>query len=471
VLSWIVCLSFYSINLKDSEGGVPQSLQSYLEWAEQVSPELRSLRKKERATFLKRGGELLDLSPRFQVEWTETWDERQRNSANARQFDRTALLELSTQLPSGTKLSLSSAYEKTKWGGLVAGGSHDLDWSAELRQSLWRDFLGRGIRAELRAEELRYKMEELETKIQVAQKLADLENLFWELSALKQERTLRSRNQEKSRELLRWVRDRLSRSAAERGDLYQAESLLTRRELELQELMDREEVARSRWSVFFDQVSPPQEWSPSELARPRDLSSLVQGSGEQRNSASRLDLRLRFLQIERTRALLDLSRDSARPDLSLIARAGTNAIRPEFSRTFSDSFSNPVYELGLFFSTPLNFRLLSRLSEAAQIQNDAARDETESLRLSHLKDWSEFKRRWQSLRDRLEVAERLVRLQKNKSEEEARRYRQGRSTAFQAISFEQEAAEAELLRLHLQLQMRKWESQARLYAWDSGVFQ
>ena len=77
--------------------------------------------------------------------------------------------------------------------------------------------------------------------------------------------------------------------------------------------------------------------------------------------------------------------------------------------------------------------------------------------------WDEIERKVGEQKQRLEIARMLAQLQKEKSKEENSRYEKGRTTVFQAITFEQEAAESELLVLQLLNQLRLTEARARLY--------
>jgi len=85
-----------------------------------------------------------------------------------------------------------------------------------------------------------------------------------------------------------------------------------------------------------------------------------------------------------------------------------------------------------------------------------------------LLEWSDLNRQVGSLRRQVESATRLADLQEKKIEAELRRFRLGRTTIFQLISFEVDASEARLQQHRLAVELRKTESRARLFTRDQG---
>jgi outer membrane protein TolC len=117
----------------------------------------------------------------------------------------------------------------------------------------------------------------------------------------------------------------------------------------------------------------------------------------------------------------------------------------------------------LVLKSNLDFGLKKKQIEAARSLSEANRKRQEVYEADSKVAWKDYLRQLSDLRLRVKKAQELVRLQRQKAEAERKRYRMGRSTAFQAITFEQDAAESEISLWNLLAAARKKEAEARLF--------
>jgi outer membrane protein TolC len=160
------------------------------------------------------------------------------------------------------------------------------------------------------------------------------------------------------------------------------------------------------------------------------------------------------------------ARESIRPNLTLNLTYGKNAL----DTTSDDSIHRSLDEthddsaVGVTYSTGLDLGNESRKVDSARAAEKAAKQRREAREDLNRVAWKQLKQELRDLGEQAEKTKQLVTLQLKKSDAERDRYRKGRTTAFEAITFEQEASEAEITLWQLYALIRKTEAKARLFA-------
>jgi len=440
------------------------SLQEYLELAKNQSEPLQAIDRDLQTLNLQKGTIYLSLSPELSGGFREIWDEKEKASANVRKLERAGDVGVQQKFITGTTIGVAGTYEAAKSGGSLAGKTHDWEWTASLSQSLLRDAFGYSTRLLTRSQILNLEVQAFDLQKRREDLYVHLEEVYWDTLLVQKEFKVREENLARSQKLLKWVKNRVSRQAADSTDLLQAQALLATRELEYQETIDRRETLRKEIEKYFPEV----------LFSLADASfSQVTGKDSLSPRSASLSVLRRDLLVEKKRAEFlrvefQRQKNGSLPSLDAVLSAGTNGVEPTAGEAFKKSFGNPVYEVGFRFSTNLNFSLLSDATKAARIALEAQELRLTSLERDSKISWSEFWAQHARLNERIQIAQKLAQLQKEKSREEQRNYEKGKSTAFQAITFEQEASEAELMALRLVASLRKLEAQLRNFVNENG---
>lgn len=372
---------------------------------------------------------------------------------------------LTKPFSTGTTLTVTPVLERALFPTLDPRERSTFDWQVGISQSLWRDGFGRSTR-------LRWARESAERKQQIADLLAkqaqlqvEFESLYWDWAMAVRERELRAKNVSRGRDLLKYIRGRFARSAAENSDVLQAQALLERRELELMAVEQNVVLAASRMEKYV----PGIKWQPdpSELDKSRDFEKLVTPwQADDLNETLKLDLvaarNAAFVAERRA----DEAREQIRPDLNLQLAYGKNAIDPDSDTALRQGTDgrNEFSSIGVVFKTGLDLGQERRKVEAARASRDSAKLHREALESEGRVAWAQYKRNIADLQARIQRAGKLAEVQEKKVVAERQRYRLGRTNAFQAITFEQDAADAEITYWNLNAQLRKTEAQARLFA-------
>ena len=407
---------FFTIQTVEVEGPKAQitGISSFLDWIAGHSSELKSLDRLIDASKSESRVVDLEISPRLEGEWNEVWDNRTRASSNSLEIDRAGSLSVLTPTVLGTEFGLFGNYTKRDVSSSLLSGNHEWDWAAQISQPLLSDFFGRGIRAKRRSERLVIQARVAKYMASQAAALLEFESLYWDLFLADREQAAHEKNLKRSLEILSWVRERMKRSAAEKTDLFQAESLLAKRELELQTIRDRSKRLQLSLKQRLDSDEIPSfRFDARELNATRDWKSFVAGSPNSDSPKKLQALAVQFESLAEQNRALALS-DSARPRLDAIGRVGTNGIRSQVGNSLRDSFGNPIYELGIKFSPKMNFMLLIDLQRAARRSSDAHEIQAKRGVKEAELAWADFASELDRNRERVATAHNLFELEKRK---------------------------------------------------------
>jgi len=468
--AYFISIFFLTVAFSDESGAadLPATrwpLNQFLQKFTQAS-DFQSLQNELRAVDLDYASRDLGLAPRLEMEAKRTNELRETFSPVVKR--RSVLLSSSLIKPfsTGTELELTPSLERATYA--TRGIQSTADWQVGITQKLWQDGFGRGTRLRRTREEAERFQKVAAILQKQAQWLNEIEGLFWDWVLALRERDLRVKNVERGRQMLSWVQDRYRRSAAESSDLLQAQALLTNRELQLTVV----EQSLGNIATRAQRYLPGLTLLPDgeDLSRERPLDGLVTkwiaAEDERVEGTLKLELLQARYEAKAISARLNETKDSLRPELNVELVYGKNAIDPKSGTAWEDSYSqNHEYSsVGLVFRTGLDFSQESRKVASVRAQSEAAQQRLQSLENDGKIAWELLMQDAKDLQDRTRRARQLVDLQLKKANAERERYRLGRSTAFQAIQFEQEAADSEITLLNLLALSRKTEAKARLFA-------
>ncbi len=469
MLRWmfLVFLSFSSLAFANTDKNLRISLQQILDMASRENETLKSIELQVQSLEAEIRGRDLELSSVLDLEASQIKDGRETFSPAVRDRSQLLNLNLSKTFSTGTELNFSTGYEILKLKGADQVDRYSLGLMLQLEQNLWRNSFGRGTRLRQAADRYELEARRMSLAYEKQNYLYTIESVYWDLNVALQELEIRKRNLERSEKIASWVRARIQRSAAERTDSLQAQALVANRKLQLLTSNDRIEYAWLKVRQVLPSIVHPEQWSvqTEEMGKTRDIKSLMYGKSEAGEPLSLQALSSQALS-KAEKAKAERTADTLRPKLALIAGYGRNGIEGSGSAVVDEvQEKNQDYtKIGVVFSTELDWKLKRDQRRAAELAAESQKLRSEKLTVDSRIDWLDITRELAKLSEMLKVAEEVARLQSQKAIEERKRYEQGRSTAFQAISFEVEAAEAELQVVQMLAKLRKTEAKARLFS-------
>lgn len=431
------------------------------------APEYQSTQNDIRAIELDYSSRELVLEPTLEAQAKRNNDERQLLSVpgltRKPRYDSYGLL-LSKPFGTGTRVEVGPSYEHALVPGLNGGERDTVDWHLSLTQSLWKDGFGRSTQLRRAREDFQRKQDLSAALLRQGQMLYDFENLYWDWALARRVFDLQENNVKRGRQILKWVQDRFNRAAAESTDLLQARALLTQRELQVA----TQQLSLTQMRARIERYVPNHDWRPD----PADLE--IKRSPEELLAAWAPDKlegiqSLSYINAENeARAEEEKAkeaRESIRPEFNLQLTYGKNAIDGSGNEALKNSYNedHEYSSVGVVFRSGLDLGNERRKVESARAARDAAQQRREARLAENKVAWPQLMQELKDLEERVGRAKELVDLQIKKADAERERYRKGRSTAFQAITFELEAAEAEITLWSLYALMRKTEARARLF--------
>lgn len=398
----------------------------------------------------------------------------------------TALSSAALFTPDQTKSVIQSYGLSKKWTwGMATSITHHFNynsaagltptqpnyWSNGLEvsvtQSLWKNFLGRGDRWNLHSAENRLDAAALMEEFRIQQILAQAEVAYWNYALSQALRKSFEGSLARTQRTLSWNEKRREANLVDRGDVLQSRAAVLKAKDSLIEAKKNETKARRMLMFFLAESIGSNPESFNTQALPYDATTELETEAWQ--VENRLDLQAKQKTSLAAEWEAQSQKDAGRPDLNLFASYGGKSLAGSFGTAESETLDNSYreYEIGVSLEIPLNFWKTNDVKRAkdlfARSQNIDYRDASEDT-AKYLKDLlSDL----EALREKILLSEELEKVQKGKLSSEEKKFRQGRSSSFQVISFEEDLASAELNKLQLYAEARSLLAELKLYEKNS----
>lgn len=406
-------------------------------------------------------------------------------------FSTGTSLGLAAQVGSFENQNISPAFASA-FGRYVAGS---LNFSVS--QSLWKDAFGQATQLRRNRESLVSQVEKFTAEFQIRKLLVEAERAYWDLIYSQEELELRRANLNRAQKIESWVARRHSDGIADQADLLNAKALLASRRLQL---LNSEDDFKGSQQKVKDMLELPAADNVPQLegslrkARAAEfyigaVNGLADGPADGRGdgpggrdgglrgpnvTGTILSLEALFKKSEaqiKDVVSAEVS-EGLKSDLVLSASYASNPYKVD--GTIDESVSN------LFvFSKPTSSISLSWVylfdGEIKSAQLSQARKEALSSTLSSdraalegASQWKEYLRRHSELSQKIQAAEEISHLQRDRAKAEQDKFSKGRSITQAVITAEQDAAEAEAAVNKLKAEQRKLETQGRLFVSIEG---
>ncbi|MSR88181.1 MAG: TolC family protein [Candidatus Margulisbacteria bacterium] len=293
----------------------------------------------------------------------------------------------------------------------------------------------------------------------VKQLLADAETAYWRLILANEMVDIQTRILQKSYQIRDWSANRVKLQLADRSDLLQVNAIVQLRELDLQSAKDELSAASRAFNVARGEEA---ETVSEDLV---SLGSIALSMLEIPNRALFREDVLVAKQLYRLASLNAKLSDAVHaPSLDLVAsfalnRRDNNGIDAVLS---SFSLSYPTDMVGVKYKMYLDGTRLSDVHQGILKEVESAALSFDRKVFEQDREWKDLTQKFKDTKKRLVISQKMEEIQKEKWSYELDRHRQGRTTTYQVILFEQDYTtayssririEADLLRLFTQLKM------------------
>lgn len=374
-------------------------------------------------------------------------------------------LGLSQQFTFGLETKIGYEIVNTHFvGGNFGPGVQTDYWDAgpklELSLPLWKNGFGRSARANRDLTRSQNLADKYAGESEAEGLLANAEIAYWRLSAAQEQVKIQEQALEAGQNILRYVKGRFQKSLGEKADVLQADALVQSYELQMQQAKNELQAAQRSFNIYLNLDSG----QPAPDLEPLNYIALQSVAAPKARPGDRPDLRAAEARAQAANAAARLATETNRPQLDLYGSYKMNGRGEEQNEAIKDvSRDRDTAYVGLRFQMPLNVFAADDATSGARKNQAAAEKSAKYLRYEQEQAWYDIVQKLEETKQTLKLAVQMENSQKAKLENERSRLRQGRTTTYQVLLFEQDYSSAQSSRIRSAQQILALQSQIKLY--------
>lgn len=330
---------------------------------------------------------------------------------------------------------------------------YDTKAGVNLTQSLWRNGFGSATRAQYDMMKAKSRMDAFQAKFELRNLQLRAENAYWTVVSLNQIVKLQEENVERARKLTDFMIKRVNMRLVDDVDGLQVQAAQETRELELQTSIDERAGAMRMFNTLrgldSNEVENLDELPEGEL--------LLKDSIDPVKRMSREDFKAIYEGAVIAEQEAKGAKSQIAPQLDLTAGISTNGLNNPQGSSPSTAWSemgrgnNPTWQVGVTFSIPLDYSLISNMRKSYNAAATAAASQKQYAQFAEERAWNDLVQQKQESQKRFERAIKLEKTQTELVKRERARLINGRSTTLQTTTIEQNFASAQIQRVRSQL--------------------
>lgn len=374
-------------------------------------------------------------------------------------------LGLKQQFSFGLQAKLSYDLNKTDFVNASSALNPTSYWDAtpklELTMPLWGNGFGRAAVANETVLREQNIADQFSSKGQADSLLAQAETTYWSLSAWLDAVKIQQQALQAAQNIYEYVAKKRRMNLGEEADVVQAQALVEARTLELQVARNQADEFQRSLNRFLNQDSNTPVGDLEKL----DYKSLESISVPQVRTGDLAEVKAAEAQLAAAKASSVLVYERNRPTLDVY---GTYAMNGR-DETTSEAMKNAGRDdldtafVGVRLNVPLNLAAASDAKVGALKTERAADLKNRYAQYNQEQAWVNLTRSLQDARDNLRLLSRIETAQKAKLDTERTRLRQGRTTTYQVLLFEQDYSQAAISKVKSAVNILSLQSQIKLY--------
>jgi outer membrane protein TolC len=353
-------------------------------------------------------------------------------------------------------------YENADFAAGVERSYWDATPEIELKLPLWGNGFGRTIKAQEEVSRNQNLADQYNALANSQNLLINAEVAYWQLSTAKERLAIQEQALGAGQNIYNYVNKQRQKNLGESADVLQATALIESYKLQLQQAKNDVDRAQRAFNTFLNQeLSTP--IPPLEQVNYAQLQSIVI---PENRPGERLDVRAARAQTALAKASSTLALERNKPTLDVLGGYALQGRGIEASRAFSNGNKtrHDSGYVGVMFNMPLNFSAVSDARAGAKRLADSAAINEKNLEYTQEQDWFDLKQRLTESQAALKIARSMENAQKSKLDNERTRLRQGRTTTYQILLFEQDYSNSQASRILSASEIIALQAQLKLYS-------
>jgi outer membrane protein TolC len=342
-------------------------------------------------------------------------------------------------------------------GAMPATTGHQ--WGLTLSQSLWRNFNASEVKAGILQAKAGADSARAASRYGAQAVLFQARNAYVQLETTRQVLALQEESLTRNAKILEWTKQKQADNLADKVDVLQVEAAVRLVALGLASSRQAEAEASARFNALRGLEPGAATGELEPLSLPQALPA---------PSGDRADVEAARQALRSSDAMVETVVQRFTPDLSVFAQLSANERDTDGGKAFTGvaDGKHPQSLVGIKLTANLDRGLLKEVLSGAEQAKGAGQAQIDDKKLTLAQDWKQLDEQWKGLQARLSLAQELEKLQGEKAEREKTRYRDGRTTNFQVLRFEDDYSLARIQILQLLANARVLEAQARFYNGD-----
>lgn len=344
-------------------------------------------------------------------------------------------------------------------------GNNTQYWDAsprvELVLPIWGGGFGRSAVAKQELSKKQNLAQKYESEARSLNILIGAEATYWKLSAWQDVVSIQEQAMQAAQNILNYVTKKKRMNLGEQSDVVQAKALAEARTLELQMAKNEALAAQRSFNRFLNRDAE----SPVGKLDPVDYKALENLTVPEARPGYRPDVQAVEAQLDAAKAAGVLAGEKNRPTLDLFGNYALNGRDERFRHSVDEAGrtdQDSAY-VGLRFKMPLNFSAAGDVRSGALKAQRAAELNREYALYAQEQDWVDLVRTLSEARENLKLISKIEIAQKAKLDVERVRHKQGRTTTYQVLLFEQDYSAAALSKAKSAAQILGLQSQIKIY--------
>lgn len=319
----------------------------------------------------------------------------------------------------------------------------------ELKQSIFRNGFGESVRSDITAQTETARAELYDQEFNLTGMMMDAANTYWALVTYNHIVKLQEENVDRAKKLSDWMGRKAGLNLYDDVDALQTKTAYESRVLELETSKNERAVVIRAFNtlrgVDTDQIEtlqelPAHEWMSADTVRI--------GKTMIRQDFSSLKARAKAIE-----AQANIGRSSLKPEVDLVGSIASNGLDPKFANAYTEvkDMDQPSWTVGINISFPLSFGLTNKLMKAVKQDIQSAKDMAIAADFNLGRAWKDLMQKRSESLVLYNKSVEIEKLQTMMVKKEQQRLRNGRTTTFQMLTFEQNLALAQIQRTRAQL--------------------
>jgi outer membrane protein TolC len=324
----------------------------------------------------------------------------------------------------------------------LARSSYQAMPTISLSLSLWQNRFGSSTRAQKDSAFFENETKKLQSQALSKETLVLAQKTYWNLVYARRAVEIEQAALNSSRQILDYVSKKEVMNLGEKADVLQAKALFELRKSALQMAQNSEKLAAREFNKqrYVNSAEVPERLSSIDFAAIENF--LV----PKVKADDRFDIKAQETNMKAAIAAAKVEEENNKPALNLYGSYSTNQYKKSANLALGNSFDERGRggTLGVNFSMPINFSLSSEIRQGALANASAAKINYRQKTFEQENDWENLVQNLSTYKANLRLARNIEDAQKKKLENERSRLRQGRTSTYQVLLFEQDYSNSQL---------------------------